>query len=99
VLIAVGQSWDVNWGTVEPWNYDLQPRDAEGHLIRPWGGWLTYLSPSFAGKVTPAPAAVTERLSDDGILVAVTKDQFDPSNPSQVVVYNAIQACLRPLQT
>jgi hypothetical protein len=76
----------------------LRPQDSKGDLLRPWGGWLTYLSPSFASKVTPPPVAITERLTDGGISMAVTKDQFDPTNPPQVAVYNAIQACLRPLQ-
>jgi hypothetical protein len=98
VLIAVGQSWNADWGTVEPWGCDLRPQDSKGDLLRPWGGWLTYLSPSFASKVTPPPVAITERLTDGGISMAVTKDQFDPTNPPQVAVYNAIQACLRPLQ-
>jgi hypothetical protein len=99
VLIAVAQSWNADWGTVEPSGYDLRPRDAKGDLIRPWGGWLTYLSPAFATKVTPPAAAVTEHPSNGGLLMAVTKSQFDPSNPAQVAVYNAIQASLRPLQT
>ena len=99
VLVTVGQSWNADWGTVEPWACDLIPRDAKGDLIRPWGGWLTYLSPAFATKVTPPAAAVTEHLSNGGVLMAVTKGQFDPGNPSQVAVYNAIQTSLKPLQT
>lgn len=99
VLVTVGQSWNADWGTIEPWGCDLRPQDSKGDLLRPWGGWLTYLSPAFANKVMPPAAAITEHLSDGGLLMAVTKDQFDPNNPSQVAVYNAIQASLRPLQT
>jgi hypothetical protein len=99
VLVAVAQSWNAGWGTIEPWGCDLRPKDPKGDLLRPWGGWLTYLSPAFACKITPHAAAISERLSNKGLLLAVTKDQFDPTNPSQVAVYNAIQASLRPLQT
>lgn len=98
VLVAVGQSWNADWGTIEPWACDLIPRDAKGDLLRPWGGWLTYLSPAFASKVAPPGAAVVERFSDGGLIMGVTKDPFDQNNPTQVAVYNAIQASLRPLQ-
>lgn len=99
VLVAVGQSWNADWGTIEPWACDLIPRDAKGDLLRPWGGWLTYLSPAFASRVVPPGAAVVECLSDGGLLMGVTKDPFDQNNPTQVAVYNAIQASLRPLQS
>lgn len=99
VLVAVGQSWKADWGTIEPWGCDLRPQDPKGDLLRPWGGWLTYLSPAFASKITPPAAAVSEGLSNGGLLMTVTKDQFDPSNSSQVAVYTAVQASLRPLQT
>jgi hypothetical protein len=98
-LVAVAQSWNADWATIEPWACDLIPRDAKGDLIRPWGGWLTYLCPAFACKITPPVTAISERLSNEDLLLAVTKDQFDPSSPSQVAVYNAVQASLRPLQT
>jgi hypothetical protein len=99
VLVAVGQAWNVDWGTVEPWACDLRPHDTKGDLLRPWGGWLTYLSPAFATKIAPPVVAVTECLSNGGLLMAVTKEQFDLSDPSQVAIYNSIQASLRPLQT
>jgi Immunity protein 52 len=99
VLTAVAQSWDVGWGTIEPWANDLRFRDAKGDLLRPWPGWLTYLSPAFVNKITPPSGVTVQRLSNGGVLMAVTKDQFDPSNPSQVAIYNAIQDSLRPLQT
>lgn len=99
VLVGVAESWNADWGTVEPWGCDLRPKAANGDLLRPWGGWLTYLAPAFASKVTPPTAAMSERLSNGALLIAVAKDQFDPSNPSQVAVYNGIQASLRPLQT
>jgi len=99
VLVAVAQSWNADWGTIEPWGCDLRPKNAKGDLLRPWGGWLTYLCPAFASKITPPAAAITERLSNGGLLMTVTKDPFDPDNPSQVAVYNSIQASLRPLRT
>ena len=99
VLIAVGQSWNADWGTVEPWGCDLRPVDLKGHLLRPWGGWLTYLSPGFARQIKPPAAAVIERLSDSSMLMGVAKDPFDPNSSSQVAVYNAIQASLKPLQS
>jgi hypothetical protein len=99
VLVAVAQSWNADWGTIEPRANDLRWHDAKGDLLRPWPGWLTYLSPSFAAKIMPPAAAITERLSDGGLLVAITKDPFDPNDPAQVLAYNATQACLKPLQT
>lgn len=99
VLVAVGQAWEVNWGVIEPWEYDLRPLDENGHYRRPWGGWLTYLSPSFAAKVRPPTGVIGEALSHGGLMMAVAKQRFDPNNPAQVRIYNAIQASLRPLQT
>jgi hypothetical protein len=99
VLAAVGQAWSIDWGTVEPWSYDLRPRDETGDYRRPWGGWLTYLSPSFARKIAAPDMASVEFLPGGSLLIAVTKDEFDPNDSRQVAIYNAVQASLRPLQS
>ena len=98
ILIAVTQSWGAEWATIERWDDDRRPKDEEGNLRRPWGGWITYLSPTYARLVMPPAAAINENLSHGGLLIAVTKDQFILDDPAQTAVYDAVQACLRPLQ-
>jgi hypothetical protein len=98
VLIAVGQSWNADWGIIGPFAFRRPPKDAEVNYGRPRPGWLTYLSPKNAGLVTPPSAAITESLADGALLIAVTKDQFDPDDRSQMALYDAVQASMGPLQ-
>jgi len=99
MLIAVSESWNADWGVVEPWAYDRKLKDAKGHLLRPWGGWLTYLSPAYAREISPPPSARSERLPSGALLIKATDEQFSANNPTHIVVADAVQACLKPLQS
>ena len=99
VLNAVCQAWDVDWGTIEPFDWERRLKDSSGHFCRPWGGWLTYLSPAYRGGIKmPIPEAITEPLSNGGMLIALTKEGFNESDPTQLATYDAVQKALRPLQ-
>ncbi len=97
-LIAIAESWDADWGVVEIWDDDRRSQDSEGHVLRPWAGWLTYLSPDCALEVSVPPGASSRRLRDGGLLIEVTREQFDADNPAHVAVFDAVQASLHGLQ-
>jgi hypothetical protein len=66
--------------------------------LHPWGGWITYLCPSFTQLITPPTSAIVEPVSNGGMLMLVTEGQFDSEDPAHVAVSDAIQTCLEPAQ-
>lgn len=100
VLVAIATAWDANWGVIESWDYKGQNTNANGQLLRPWGGWITYLSAPYAGRITPLPAAArSEPVAGGGLVIVATPDPFTVANPAHVAALDALQQALAPIQT
>lgn len=98
-MIAVTEAWEADWGVVETWDYKSKRRDASGQLLRPWGGWITYLSARYASRVALPPAASVERVAGGGLVIIATEEPFTVANPAHVAALDAIQRALAPIQT
>jgi hypothetical protein len=97
-LIAIAEAWDANWGTVETWEYKGKKRDADGQLLRPWGGWITYLAPHYAGRISLPPAVRAEPTAGGGLVIVATEAPFTVADPAHVAALDALQEALAPIQ-
>jgi hypothetical protein len=97
-LVAIAEAWDANWGTVETWDYRGKKRNANGQLLRPWGGWITYLAARYAGRISLPPALRVKPTSDGGLVIVATEEPFIVENPAHVAALDALQQALAPIQ-
>jgi hypothetical protein len=98
-LLAVVAAWDPDWATVAVPSYLKPLYDLPaGHFPAFRSGWMTYLSPRHALRVSPPPAAIVEHTPGGGLLLLATEARFTTANADHVAVADAIQACLAPLQ-
>jgi len=98
VLLAVVSAWDADWGVIETWGYEGRLKNADGQLFRPWGGWITYLSPGYASRISPPRNVKAEKTPNGGLLILATEEPFNAGNPAHVAAVDAVQACLKPIQ-
>jgi hypothetical protein len=96
-LLSIVAAWEPDYGVVICWDYwDRLFGDRGWPPFR--SGWMTYLAPQYASRVTPPPAAIVERVPGGGLLLLATEDRFSMDNPAHLAVADAIQAALAPLQ-
>jgi hypothetical protein len=98
VLVAIAEAWDANWGVVESWDYQGRKEDADGQLLRPWGGWITYLAAHDAGRVSLPSAARVEPAAGGGLVIVATQEPFTVANPAHTAALDAIQEALAPIR-
>jgi hypothetical protein len=98
VLLTIAQCWDADWGAVETWAYKGRAVDSGDKPLLPYGGWLTYLSAALAEKVSPPAGVQAERTPDGGLVMLVSEEPFDVSNPVHVPRLDAVQKSLAPVQ-
>jgi hypothetical protein len=97
VLLGVIAAWDPDWASVYSWNY--LERFPAGQNLPPFrSGWMTYVSPRHALRVTPPPSAIVEHTPGGGLLMLATEEPFTVENPDHLAAADAIQAWLAPLQ-
>ncbi len=97
-LLTFAEIWPVSWGYARSYAMpELTPRDPKRGTSRFHGGWLTYLYPPFAAKITPPRSAMVEELPGGALLMIATKDTFDAANPAHVAVARDIEEALAPL--
>jgi hypothetical protein len=60
-------------------------------------GWMTYISPRFAGLVTPPPFIIAEYTPSGALFMAATDETFSVDNPAHVAGVSAIGEALAPL--
>jgi Immunity protein 52 len=97
-LLSLAAAWEPDYGVVVSWDY-WQRLFGEGHYPLFRSGWMTYLAPQYASRITPPPAAIVEPVPGGGFLLLATEEQFSMDNPAHLVVADAIQAALAPLET
>lgn len=96
-LLSVATSWEPDYAVVVPWTYWPQVFGDDGHpQLR--SGWMTYLAPKYASRLRPPPAAIVESVSNGGILLLATEEQFDMKNSAHLAAAGAVQTALEPLQ-
>lgn len=97
-LLTFAEIWPVSWGYARPYAMpELTPRDPKRMTARFHGGWLTYLYPPFAARITPPRSAMVEELPGGALLMIATTDTFDAANPAHVAVARDIEEALAPL--
>ncbi|MGH9552599.1 MAG: Imm52 family immunity protein [Terriglobales bacterium] len=95
-LVAVSLPWEANWGVVMPWGYSGRYATP---LKRPWAGWITYLCPRHAQRISPPQSIISRPAPDGGLLLIATEEPFDRENQAHTSSADAIEAALRPVQT
>jgi Immunity protein 52 len=97
VLLSVVSAWEPDYGVVICWDY-WQRLFGERHWPLFRSGWMTYLAPKYASRITPPPAAIVESVRGGGLLLLATTEQFSMDNPAHLAAADAIQAAFDPLQ-
>ena len=93
VLLASAECFDVTFGSAYPSDMGaLWPKTLKFHF-----GWINYVSPRFAPRVTPPKSAIVEYRPNGGLLMAATDETFITSNPQHLAAARDIQAALAPL--
>jgi immunity protein 52 of polymorphic toxin system len=96
-MLSVVAAWEPDYGSLVCWGYWRRLfGDRHYPLFR--SGWMTYLAPRYASRITPPPAAITEPVVGGGLLLLATEEPFSVDNPTHLAVADAIQAALEPLQ-
>lgn len=96
-LLSVANAWEPDYAVVVPWTYWPQVFGDDGYpQLR--SGWMTYLAPKYASRLRPPPAAIVESVSNGGILLLATEEQFDMKNSAHLTAAGAVQTALEPLQ-
>jgi hypothetical protein len=98
MLLSLAQCWDADWGAVDTWAYKGPRRDLNNKPLLPYGGWLTYLSPTLAGEIASPADVDGEQTFDGGLLMSVSKEPLDISNPAHIARLDAVQKSLAPVQ-
>ena len=92
-----GDRWDPDCGNLVPQNY-WKRAFAEGPYPLFRSGWMTYLAPQYASRVTPPSAAIVEPVAGGGMLLLATLERFSMDNAEHLAAADAIQAALAPIQ-
>lgn len=96
-LLSIISAWEPDYGVVVCWDYYRRLFGERG-----WppfrSGWMTYLAPRYASRITPPPTAIVEPVPGGGLLLLATAERFSMNNPAHLAVADAIQAALDPLQ-
>ena len=96
-LLSVVAAWGPDRGNVVCWDY-WQRLFGDRHYPPFRSGWMTYLAPQYASRITPPPAAIVESVPGGGLLLLATEERFSMDNPTHLAGADAIQAALDPLQ-
>jgi Immunity protein 52 len=96
---VISQAWDADWGVVETWSFKGRSKDAARSLLRPWGGWITYLGPHYSSRISPPVSVIAERAPGGGLLLLASEEPFTVQNPAHVAAADAIQRVLASVQT
>lgn len=96
-LLSIIAAWEPDYGVVICWDY-WQRLFGDRRWPPFRSGWITYLAPRYASRVTPPPAAIVEPVPGGGLLLLATDEQFSMDNPVHLAAADAIQAALAPLQ-
>lgn len=97
VFLSLATAWDPDCGNLVPQNY-WKRAFAEGPYPLFRSGWMTYLAPQYASRVTPPSAAIVEPVAGGGMLLLATLERFSMDNAEHLAAADAIQAALAPIQ-
>jgi len=98
VLLTIAECWEADWGVVETWGYTGLTLDENDKPLLPYGGWLTYLAPAMAAKISPPAGVFAERRSGGGLFMRLSTEPFDVANPVHVARSDLLQRSLAPVQ-
>ncbi len=96
-LLALVGAWEPDIGYVIPWSDgSLSKKPAKEKRIP--AAWITYLSRSYAERISPEPSISSERTPDGGLLLISTAATYDKDEPAHAAAADAIQEALAPLE-
>lgn len=96
-MLALVAAWEPDCGNLVCWDYWRRLfGDRRYPMFR--SGWMTYLAPRYASRVTPPAAAIVERVAGGGMLLLATEERFSMDNPVHLAAADAIQTALAPIQ-
>ncbi|HLI12918.1 MAG TPA: Imm52 family immunity protein [Alphaproteobacteria bacterium] len=78
---AVVEAWQPNWAALKNNDYTGATTDFRGFPLRPWGGWITYLSPPLAQQLAPAADIISSPLPMAGS--SSSQPRSPPTSPTR----------------
>jgi immunity protein 52 of polymorphic toxin system len=98
-LLCTVDAWEPDWAVLGDWDYWKQIQNPNtGQLPKVRSGWMTYLSASYARRITPPREVRSEAVKGGGLLLSATEELFSVDDPAHVTAADTIQAALAPLQ-
>ena len=88
-LLAINAIWQQEWACVQAFrlDYDTVPL-YPGATLFPYSRyhvpWIAYLSAPLVARFSLPPDILTESLPDGGVLMSVTEERLDPTNPEHL---------------
>ena len=96
-MLSIVRAWEPDYGSLVCWDY-WRRLFGEGRYPLFRSGWITYLAPQYASRVTPPAAAIVERLAGGGMLLLATEERFSMDTPAHLAAADQVQAALAPIQ-
>lgn len=88
-MLAINVQWPPSWACASAFrmDYDKAPLSPAAVLF-PYSifhiPWFAYLSEQLIGELQVPTEVITEHIPDGGLLMTVTKDRLDPTNPDHL---------------
>jgi Immunity protein 52 len=88
-LLAINEIWPPPWACADAFRMGYHEVPLyPGAPLFPYSRfhipWIAYLSAPLAAELELPPEIQTERMPDGGLLMIVTEDRFDPTNPEHL---------------
>ena len=98
VFQALAVALEPEWITVYPFGTLGRIEARDGRVRWPYGGWMVYLKPDWAARVSAPAGCAVESLPDGGaLLIAVQDGPFSFDNPAHTDAFEALRRSLAPL--
>ena len=98
VFRALAGALEPEWITINPFGTLGRIEARDGRVRWPYGGWMVYLKPDWAVRVTAPADCVVEPQPDGGaLLIAVQDGPFAFDNPAHADAFEALRRSLAPL--
>jgi hypothetical protein len=81
--VGMATAWEPDYGNVVPTTYWARSFGDDPYPgLR--SGWMTYLAPRYATRITLPPAVIVEPVAGGGMLLLATEQRFDMDNPAHL---------------
>jgi hypothetical protein len=94
IMLILAETWETTWAKAHPDNL-VQNADWDG--MKPGWGWMVYVCPHLAKRITPPSEVVVDNRPNGGLFMAATEEVFDAENPRHIASARLIRDAMRPV--